>query len=140
VRILPLDVTSAESVAACKELKDQPIDLSSTTPASRRSRRRPKLEDLKIEEFENVLRVNTPAGRVTQALLPNLRAQGQVIVGITSTLAASPQSPRGFYGYRESKAALDMFIRSAAAEFRKDNFICVASPRLGETDMAPDAS
>jgi NAD(P)-dependent dehydrogenase (short-subunit alcohol dehydrogenase family) len=146
VRIVQLDVTSADSVAAmAKSLDGQPIDLlinnagvgvglSGDTP----------LERLRIEEFENVLRVNAIGPvRVTQALLPNLRAgQGKMVVSLTSVLGSiTANGQGGFYGYRESKAALDMFVRDVAAELKPEGFICIAiHPGWVKTDMGgPDA-
>ena len=97
------------------------------------------LTDLDLKEFEQVLDVNTLGPvRVTQALLPNLRrGSGKMIVGISSVLGSiAGNEDGGFYGYRESKAALGMFIRSLAAELKKEGFICVAiHPGWVKTDM-----
>ena len=42
----------------------------------------------------------------------------------------------GFYGYRESKAALNMLTRSLAAELGPEGFICIAlHPGWVQTDM-----
>ena len=42
----------------------------------------------------------------------------------------------GFYGYRESKAALNMFTRSLAAEFGPEGFICIVlHPGWVKTDL-----
>src|SRR5262249_37452997 len=89
--------------------------------------------------FAHVMEVNAlgPA-RVTQALLPNLRAgAGKTIVCITSGLGSLEMNTSGgFYGYRESKAALNMFVRSIAAELAGEGFTCIAmSPGWGKPDM-----
>src|SRR5437867_1466221 len=79
--------------------------------------------ELKIDEFERVMQVNALGPvRVTQALLPNLRAgKGKMIVGISSVLGSiAANREGGFYGYRESKAALDMFMRGLAAELKRE--------------------
>jgi len=80
---------------------------------------------------------------VTLALLPNLRAgRGKTIVGISSGLGSIEWNRNGgFYGYRESKAALDMFMRSLAADLKGDGFICIAIiPGWVKTDMGgPEA-
>ena len=76
--------------------------------------------------------------RVTQALLPSLRrGAGKTVVNITSDLASLERNTRGAaYGYRESKAALNMFTRTLAAELRPEGFICVViSPGWVRTEM-----
>jgi NAD(P)-dependent dehydrogenase (short-subunit alcohol dehydrogenase family) len=76
--------------------------------------------------------------RVTQALLPNLRAgKGKTIVSISSVLGSiEGNTSSGNYGYRESKAALDMFMRSIAAELAAEHFICIPiHPGWVRTDM-----
>ena len=35
----------------------------------------------------------------------------------------------GYYGYRESKAALNMYMRSLAAELKSEDFICIVTVR-----------
>jgi NAD(P)-dependent dehydrogenase (short-subunit alcohol dehydrogenase family) len=140
VRIVPLDVTKPESVAALKaSLGHQPIDLLINNAGQGVGLKGGSLAELKIEEFESVVEVNTLGPvRVTQALLPNLRAgKGKMIVGISSGLGSIAENREGgFYGYRESKAALDMFMRSLAAELKPDGFICVSLiPGWVKTDM-----
>ncbi len=76
--------------------------------------------------------------RVTRALLPNLRrGEAKKIVNITSNLGSIADNTDGqFYGYRESKAALNMFTRSLAAELRGDGFTCIVmNPGWVQTDM-----
>ena len=92
-----------------------------------------------LEEFAHLLEVNTVGPvRVTQALLPNLRAgQGKTIVGLSSGLGSiAANDSGGYYGYRESKAAIGMFMRNLAAELKGDGFICIAiDPGWVKTDM-----
>jgi NAD(P)-dependent dehydrogenase (short-subunit alcohol dehydrogenase family) len=75
---------------------------------------------------------------VTQALLPALRkGDRKFVLNITSMLGSIEGNTRGgSYGYRESKAALNMFTRSLAAELKSDGFTCIAmSPGWVKTDM-----
>lgn len=138
VRILPLDVTQAASVAALvAALRKEPIDLLINN-AGQGVGGGP-LADLTMEKYEQVMQVNALGPvRVTQALLPNLRAgKGKTIVGISSGLGSIGLNENGgFYGYRESKAALDMYMRSLAADLRDEGFVCIAMiPGWVKTDM-----
>jgi NAD(P)-dependent dehydrogenase (short-subunit alcohol dehydrogenase family) len=64
-------------------------------------------------------------------------------VSISSGLGSiTNNTSGGFWAYRESKAALDMFMRSLAAELKPEGFVCIAmSPGWVKTDMGgPDAT
>jgi NAD(P)-dependent dehydrogenase (short-subunit alcohol dehydrogenase family) len=140
VRIVPLDVTKSESVAAlAASLAREPIDLLLNNAGQGIGFQIRPLADLRMDEFERVMQVNALGPvRVTQALLPNLRAgKGKTIVGLSSVLGSiAANREGGFYGYRESKAALDMFLRSLAAELKPEGFICIAlNPGWVKTDM-----
>ncbi len=139
VRVEALDVASDESVAALAErLKGQPIDLlinnAGVSDGGAKS-----LQDVKLDDYERVMQVNAIGPvRVTQALLPNLRAgKGKQIVSISSSLGSITDNTRaGFWAYRESKTALNMFMRSLSAELKSDGFICIPmSPGWVKTDM-----
>jgi len=137
LQIEALDVTDGKSVAALADrLKDRPIDLlvnNAGVPSIGN-----RIADVNPDEFARVLQVNTIGPlRVTQALLKNLRAgKGKAIVSITSVLGSIEGSGGGFYGYRESKAALNMLMRNLAAELRRDGFVCIVMhPGWVRTDM-----
>ncbi len=138
VRVLQLDVIDQESVdGVARELKGAPIDLLINNAGIF-----PRSGSLAETDFEDVARtyeVNTIGPmRVTRALLPNLRSgEMKTVVSITSGLGSIADNTGGrFYGYRESKAALNMFTRSLAAELRDDGFTCVViSPGWVQTDM-----
>jgi len=138
-RVMQLDVADAASVAAlATALEGEPIDLLINN-AGMMHREANSIEGLDFDAVERVLAVNTIGPmRVTQALLPNLRlAKTRQIVHITSGLGSIEENTRGgFLGYRESKAALNMFNRSLAAEFADEGFTCVVmSPGWVQTDM-----
>lgn len=137
-RVVQLDVTDAASVERlAATLEGVPIDLlinnagifpmATTVP------------EIDFDDIARTLAVNTVGPmRVTQALLPNLRAgSAKIIVNITSNLGSIENNTSGrFYGYRESKAALNMFTRSLAAELREEGFICIVmNPGWVQTDM-----
>jgi NAD(P)-dependent dehydrogenase (short-subunit alcohol dehydrogenase family) len=145
VRIEALDVADVKSVTALAErLKDQPIDLLINN-AGVGSIDAKKLQDIDLAAYERVFQVNAFGPmRVTQALLPNLRAgKGKQVVSISSQLGSIANNSGGnYYAYRESKAALVMFMRSLAAELKSEDFVCIAmSPGWVKTDMGgPNAT
>ena len=137
-RVLQLDVTDQESVTRfAGELGDEPVDvLINNAGILPMMNSVPKID---LDVFSNILAVNTIGPvRVTQAVLPNLR-EGKLkkIINITSNLGSIAENTSGqFYGYRESKAALNMFTRSLAAELRGEGFTCVVlHPGWVQTDM-----
>jgi NAD(P)-dependent dehydrogenase (short-subunit alcohol dehydrogenase family) len=86
------------------------------------------LEEIDMDAYERVMDVNALGPvRVTRAVLSNLRAgQLRKIVNITSTLGSIARNTSGsFYGYRESKAALNMFTKSLAADLGPEGFTCI---------------
>ena len=63
-------------------------------------------------------------------------------VNVSSRLGSLTENTTGgYHGYRESKAALNMYTRSLAAEHRDERIIAIAvSPGWVRTDMGgPDA-
>lgn len=144
VRVVQLDVADAESVAAlAKTLEGEPVDLLINN-AGMANRDGMDFETMDFDAVERVLAVNTIGPmRVTRALLPNLRAgKGRQIVHITSGLGSIEENTGGgYYGYRESKAALNMFNRSLAWNYKDEGFTCVVmSPGWVRTDMGgPEA-
>ncbi len=144
VRVMQLDVTDQASIdGLTRDLKGASIDLLINNAGIF-----PRSGSLAETDFADVARtyeVNTIGPmRVTRALLPNLRSgEMKTVVSITSGLGSIADNTGGrFYGYRESKAALNMFTRSMAAELRDDGFTCVViSPGWVQTDMGgPEAN
>ena len=138
VEVLQLDVTDSSSTGRLsRELGKRPVDLlinnAGILPMM------PTLGEIDMDDYERVMDVNVLGPvRVTRAALPNLRA-GQLrnIVNITSNLGSiAGNTSGGFYGYRESKAALNMFTRSLAAELGPEGFTCIVlHPGWVRTDM-----
>jgi NAD(P)-dependent dehydrogenase (short-subunit alcohol dehydrogenase family) len=138
VTVVQLDVTDQASVERlASDLEGQSIDVlinnAGILPMVR------SVSDIDFEEFDQVMAVNTVGPiRVTQALLPNLRAgEMKKIINTTSIIGSiSRKTSGGFYGYSESKAALNMFTRSLAGELRSAGFICIViHPGWVQTDM-----
>lgn len=119
-RVLQLDVTDATSVASMAEaLEGVKIDLlinnagtGGQTPGS--------FNDTDFERVKMTFDVNSLGPmRVTQALLPNvLASEAKTIVHISSIMGSISNNRGGYYGYRASKAALNMLNSSLAAELK----------------------
>lgn len=137
-RVLQLDVTDQESVTRfADELGETPIDvLINNAGILPMMNSVPRIDP---DLFSHILAVNTVGPvRVTQVVLPNLRKGNlKKIINVTSNLGSIAENTSGqFYGYRESKAALNMFTRSLAAELRDEGFTCVVlHPGWVQTDM-----
>jgi NAD(P)-dependent dehydrogenase (short-subunit alcohol dehydrogenase family) len=144
VRVVQLDVADQGSVdRMAAELEAQPIDLLINNAGI--FPRVGKIAEIDFDDYSRTLEVNTLGPvRVTRALLPNLQ-QGKlkVIAGLSSNLGSIAENERGnFYGYRESKAALNMFTKTLAVELGPEGFICVVlTPGWVQTDMGgPNAT
>ena len=144
VEVLQLDVSDPASIAGlAASLEGRPLDLLINNAGIF-----PRVSTLAEVDFEDVERtyvVNTVGPmRVTRALLPNLRlGRTKQVVSITSGLGSIANNTGGrFYGYRESKAALNMFNKSLAAELGDEGFTCIVmSPGWVQTDMGgPNAN
>lgn len=138
VEVLALDVADAASVdSLARALNGRPIDLlinnAGIFPRVR------GIEEIDFDDYERTLVVNTVGPvRVTRALLPNLRAsEMKTVVNITSRLGSIALTDSGvFYGYRESKAALNMFSRTLANELKPEGFtVLTVHPGWVRTDM-----
>lgn len=138
VRIEQLDVTDPDSVRQLSEsLDDVAIDVLINNAGIF-----PRVSSIDETNFDDVARafsINTIGPmRVTRALLPNLRlGERKVVANMSSQLGSiTNNSSGGAYGYRESKAALNMFTRSLSAELDGEGFICVMlHPGWVQTDM-----
>ena len=137
VEVVALDVMDEDSIAALANLLegraiDMLINNAGIFP------RVSEIAQVDADDYRRTLMVNTLGPvLVTRALLPNLR-QGELqrIVNITSQLGSIDRNSGGFYGYRESKAALNMFTKTLASELGPEGFICLAiHPGWVRTDM-----
>ncbi len=138
VRVETLDIGDPASIAAFHQsLGDQPIDLLLNNAGMGGGR--VGLEDEDFDAVETFLRVNAVGPlRLTQSLLPNLRAgDGKTIVHLTSKMGSiADNTSGGAYGYRSSKAALNMLNKSMSIELRRGGFTCVVlHPGWVATDM-----
>ncbi|MGI9219704.1 MAG: SDR family oxidoreductase [Woeseiaceae bacterium] len=138
VRVVQLDVTDPASVDNMADTLtgvaiDVLINNAGILPVMR------GIDDIDIATYTQILDVNTIGPvRVTQALMPNLRAGDmKKIMNTTSGLGSiSGNRSGGYFGYRESKAALNMFTLTLARELAPDGFTCiVVNPGWVRTDM-----
>jgi len=95
------------------------------------------LQDLDLERIRRQFEINALAPlRMTQALLPNLR-NGSKIALITSRMGSiDDNTSGGRYGYRMSKAALNMAGQSLAVDLRSTGIaVGIFHPGMVATDM-----
>jgi NAD(P)-dependent dehydrogenase (short-subunit alcohol dehydrogenase family) len=126
-RVEALDVGDDASVAAlARSLEGEALDVLVLSAAIGEAG--PGVDRLVAADVLRTLNVNAVgAVRMTRALLPNLRAgKRRTIVALSSGLASIERNAEGgWIAYRMSKAALNMFLRSAASELSSDGFTCV---------------
>jgi NAD(P)-dependent dehydrogenase (short-subunit alcohol dehydrogenase family) len=135
LRLDAADVASIESLRA--QAADEPIDILINNAGISASGK--AIESLDHAELQHIMMVNAIAPMlIAKALLPNLRAgRRRIIINITSQLGSIANNNGGSsYGYRASKAALNMLTRSLANELRPEGFTCIAvHPGWVKTDM-----
>lgn len=142
VRVHPLDVSDAASVRGFAEAAGaEPIDIvfnvaGITGGASGLAQ---LAQDLSLAEVARTIDVNAlGALRVTLALLPAVRSGGaKKLVHVTSGMGSiADNTSGGSYGYRMSKAALNMMSRSLAVDLRSEGITSVViNPGWVQTDM-----
>ncbi len=136
-RVEKLDVSDSRSIAELGErLAGRPIDV--LVHNAGRGDGASEIARVEPDELAAFFAVNAIGPMLlTRALLGNLeRGHGRKVAAITSGLASISQSNGGWYGYRASKAALNMFVRTLAAELAPKKFTCVLlSPGWVQTEM-----
>jgi NAD(P)-dependent dehydrogenase (short-subunit alcohol dehydrogenase family) len=143
-RVEQLDVADPQSVAAlARRLEGVAIDILINN-AGIFPRQDVTIDTVDYDMMEKVLAVNTLGPlRVTQALLPNLRAgKLKTIISMSSQLGSIENSKGRWYAYRTSKTALNQINKIWSVELGPDGFIAVVlHPGWVRTDMGgPDAT
>jgi NAD(P)-dependent dehydrogenase (short-subunit alcohol dehydrogenase family) len=137
-RVEQLDVASQSSVdALANVLKGVAVDILINN-AGMANRTDSTLDTLDYDAMERTFQVNSLGPlRVTQALLPNLRAgQEKTIVNITSRLGSIELSAGGLYSYRTSKTALNQINKIVSVELAPQGFTSIVMhPGWVKTDM-----
>ncbi|MEM8806963.1 MAG: SDR family oxidoreductase [Cyanobacteria bacterium P01_G01_bin.38] len=95
------------------------------------------LGNLDFESIQRQFEVNAMGAlRVTQALLPNLKAGSKIAI-ITSRMGSiEDNTSGGYYGYRMSKAALSMAGKCLSVDLRPQQIaVAILHPGMVSTDM-----
>jgi NAD(P)-dependent dehydrogenase (short-subunit alcohol dehydrogenase family) len=139
VRLVALDVTDGASVRkAAQELHGTAIDLliNNAGTAGVQGQTTGKVD---YENWRRVLDVNTLGPvRVVEAFLDLVaRSDRRVMVTITSNMGSlTDNTSGGSIAYRTSKAAVNMAMRSIAADLARRGITCVViNPGWVKTDM-----
>jgi NAD(P)-dependent dehydrogenase (short-subunit alcohol dehydrogenase family) len=137
VQIHELDVTDgAQARRLGDDLANHPVDLLINNAGVSSSYQ--NLPSLDFDEILDSFNVNAVGAlRVTRALLPQLRAGHGKIVNVSSTMGSIGDNSSGrAYGYRMSKAALNMATKNLALELGRTGIITVTiNPGWVQTDM-----
>ena len=139
LRIFACDVADQKSVdALARDLGDTAID-AVINNAGVWGGERQTLRDLDLQQALRTYEVNALGPlRVIRAVLPHLRrGTGKKVLNVTSGMGSiEDNTSGGWYGYRMSKAALDMATRSLAVDLKSDKIACaVINPGWVQTDM-----
>ena len=142
-RVLELDVAHRVSVSSfARELEGQALDVLVNNAGVGVGGR--EFGSLDYDWMDQCFQVNTlGALRVSEALLPNLRAgDRKLIVNVTSKMGSiDDNSSGGAYAYRASKAALNAVTKSMALDLEPEGFTCVVvHPGWVRTRMGGDSA
>ncbi|MFM8517250.1 MAG: SDR family oxidoreductase [Nevskiaceae bacterium] len=141
IRVEKLDVTDVAAVEAlAAKYRGQPIDVLINNAGTLGDVPKQKVGSLDQAEFLAVINANTfGALKVSEAFKPNLLAgKTRKVFGMSSGLGSSAQTARrgDFYGYRASKAALNVSFRALAADWRAEGIMVgIIAPGMVETDL-----
>jgi NAD(P)-dependent dehydrogenase (short-subunit alcohol dehydrogenase family) len=99
--------------------------------------RRDKLSELDFDDIEQQFRVNAMAPlRVSAALLGNLSAGSKVFVITSSVGSITENTSGGYYGYRMSKVAVNMAMKSLSVDLAdREIGVFMLHPGYVATDM-----
>lgn len=141
IRMEKLDVTDVAAIEAlAAKYRGQPIDVIINNAGTLGDVPKQKVGALDQAEFLAVINANTfGALKVSEAFKSNLLAgKTRKVFGMSSGLGSSAQTARrgDFYGYRASKAALNVSFRALAADWRAEGIMVgIIAPGMVETDL-----
>jgi NAD(P)-dependent dehydrogenase (short-subunit alcohol dehydrogenase family) len=139
VRVLPIDVSSDESVAAAADAVSDRIDVIVNNAGVMPERGDEKITNIDFNHFRSAFEVNVlGCARVIRSFLPHLRRSNRPrILNLSSGLGSiAERDSSSYYAYAVSKAALNMLTRSLAFELAPEGItIVTVSPGWVKTDM-----
>ncbi|MBT8422284.1 MAG: SDR family oxidoreductase [Woeseiaceae bacterium] len=147
LRIVSLDVTDADSVAAlASELGDEPIDvllnnagIYGNSAFKDGGIAHQNFGNTDFDNWENVLRVNLFGPmRMAEAFVNNVaRSEQKKIVTLSSEVSSNAMNEfGGMYAYRTSKAAVNMLMTSMSVNLAERGILALAlHPGWAQTDM-----
>jgi NAD(P)-dependent dehydrogenase (short-subunit alcohol dehydrogenase family) len=147
VTIVPLDVDSAEAIAAAADTIGRATDALDllinnagvyAARVGKDGQPAERMGELNFDDALKVIRTNAVAPLIlTQALLPLLKnGTNAKVVSITSGYGSVADNTGFPYYYAASKAALNQFMRSLAGDGAAKGIITIAmSPGWVQTDM-----
>ena len=130
-----IDITSDDSVANLQgRLKETQIDVLINNAAIIKS---VALQHLDFDSIREQFEVNAlGALRVTQVLLPRLKAGGKVVMMTSRMGSISDNTSGSSYGYRMSKVALSMAGKSLSHDLKPRGIaVAILHPGLVQTRM-----
>jgi len=144
--VVQLDVTSEESIQAmAKSLEGVALDILINNAGyfgpNKIGTKMDDISNVTRKEMELCFQVNTMGPIfVTQALLPNLQAGEQKkVVNMSTRSSIISKSRGGAWGYRVSKAGLNMVTSTLNGELSKKGFIVASvAPGHNKTDMGTE--
>ncbi|NNJ72732.1 MAG: SDR family NAD(P)-dependent oxidoreductase [Enterobacterales bacterium] len=146
VKPVILDITDEQSIkSAAQHLENQSLDIIIVaTGLLHQDTLQPekRLADLASDSLEQLFKVNTIApALLLKHLIPKLRRKTKTVFAVLSARVGSISDNRlgGWYGYRASKAALNMLIKSTAIELgrtRKQMFIVGLHPGTVDSSLS----
>ncbi len=136
-----LDVTDDAEIAALAAKYDgTPIDVLLNNAGVLGDIDKQSADNVEIDEIKFIMDVNVYGPiKIARAFLPHVKASEQKkILTMTSGLGSMTLTQRigRFYGYRMSKAAVNMFMRAMHADFKSEGVIVgLIAPGQVETEL-----
>lgn len=130
-----IDITHDDSLAdLVKRLGNTTIDVLINNAGILRDE---SLEDLDLDSIREQFEINALGPlRVTQALLPKLKAGSKVVLMTSRMGSIADNTSGGYYGYRMSKVALSMAGKSLALDLQSRKIaVAILHPGLVQTRM-----